>query len=613
MSPLFYQPTDRRGRPLPEPAERFRALRTIPRFVRWAWEIQPRLLILMTALRLASAFTPVALLWVGKLIVDGVIENIGSASPDWGFLAALVSLELAIALLSEALVRASSYVETLAGDLISNEVSVRVMRHAGRLDMEQLEDPKLRDRLERARRQAGSRVLLLGNLMRMGQQGVTVVGLVGALVAFEPWLLVILVLAIAPSFLGETRYAGIAYSMMFQWTPERRELEYLRRVASDLGPMKEVKLFGLSSHLVNRFSTLADAYTRENARIAGHRAVTGGVLTAFSTLAYYGAVAFVVRQAVTGAITVGSLTFLIGSFQRTRQLVQALLLSLTSLYEQSLVLTDLFVFLDTSPRADGGTTRLPTCSMTSGIVFDRVSYRYPGARSWALRDVSFEISLGETVAIVGDNGAGKTTLVKLLCRLYQPTHGRILWDGVDLRQYSTESLHEKIGVIFQDFFRYDFTARENISVGRLALRDDMEAIQRAARWSRADAAISRLERGYEHQLGRRFEGGADLSGGEWQRIALARAYMRDAQVLVLDEPTAALDAEAEHDLFARLRDLAAGRITVLISHRFSTVRMADRVLLITRGEVLERGSHRELVTMNGRYAELFRLQAAGYR
>ncbi len=614
MAALFYKPRNRKGEPLPPMAERLTAMRYLPPFLRMVWATRPLYAVAILVLRLANAFTPVVLLWIGKLIIDGVVANIGAAAPDWEHLARLILLELAVALLSDGLARASSYYEALLGDLFSNELSVRIMRHAATLDLEQFEDPDFQDRLQRARRQTMGRVVLLGQVLGMGQQLLTLLSLLAALVAFNPWLLAILVVAIVPSFLGETHYAGIGYSFMFQWTQQRRELDYLRYVASAEASAKEVKLFGLSAHFIDRFAELADDFVHENRRVAAHRALTGGVLTSLSTFAYYGAVGFIIYETVLGIITVGSLTFLIGSFQRSRGLIQSLLLGTAGMYEQSLFLKDLFDFLEMRPRIASVPNAKPVpATLRSGFVFEDVGFRYPDQEKWAVRGVSFEIGPGERIALVGENGAGKTTLVKLLTRLYDPSEGRILLDGVDLRAYDLTSLRQAVGVIFQDFFRYDLTARENIAVGWIEARGDQPRIENSAQKSLAADVVAGLERSYDHVLGRRFEGGANLSGGEWQKVALARAYMRDAQVLVLDEPTAALDARAEYQVFQRFSELTAGRIAVLISHRFSTVRMADRILVLEHGAVREDGSHEELLALGGRYAELFNLQAAGYR
>jgi ATP-binding cassette subfamily B protein len=610
---LFYQPRTRRGEPLPPVRERLKAFRHVPRFLKMVWDTKPAYGAGIVAARVLSAFAPVVMLWIGKLVIDGVVANIRSPAPNWRYLATLILLELAVALVSDLLGRVSALLESVLGDLFANEMSVRIMRHASTLDLEQFEDPDFHDMMQRARRQTQNRVTLLSDLLGMGQQAITLLSLLAALLAFNPWLVLILFVAILPSFLGETAYAGVAYSFMFQWTQERRKLDYYRWVTSEIRPAKEMKLFGLADHFIRKYSELADDYVGENRRVAAHRAATGAVLTGFSTVAYYGAVGLIVYETVLGAITIGTLTFLMGSFQRSRTLINSILMSIARSFEAGLYLQDLFDFLATKPRiAATGGRPLPD-PIREGFEFEGVGFRYPGSEAWAVRDVSFRIRPGERVALVGENGAGKTTLVKLLTRLYDPTEGRVLLDGVDLREYDVDELRRAVGVIFQDFFRFDLTARENIAVGKIEAREDEPRIRSSAEKSLAAGVIERLEEGFDHMLGRRFEGGADLSGGEWQKIALGRAYMRDARLLVLDEPTASLDARAEYEVFRRFSDLTRGKMAVLISHRFSTVRMADRILVLEGGRVTEDGSHEELVRLGGRYAELFELQAAGYR
>jgi ATP-binding cassette subfamily B protein len=604
----------KRDESLPPLRERLGALRLVPRFLAMVWRTKPAYAVTILVVRGVSAFGPLALLWVGKLIVDGVLANIGAAEPEWRYLLGLVALELGIAVALDALARVSSVFEGLLGDLFANEMSVTIMRHASRLDLEHFEDPDFYDRLQRARRHTAGRIGLLGMLLHIGQQLLTALSLLVALVAYNAWLLAILVLAVLPAFLGETHFAGKAYSLFFRWTPERRELDYLRYVAASDATAKEVKLFGLSDFFIRRYADLATRFYGANRQLAIKRAVSGGVFTALSSLAYYGAVAFIVVQAVLGAVTLGTLTFLIGSFERSRGLISSVLLQSAHVYEEGLFLRDLFGFLEMQPRTDNAPNPRPIPRpIVGGFEFQDVGFRYPGREEWALRHVSFVLRPTERIALVGENGAGKTTLVKLLTRLYDPTEGRILLDGVDLREYDLEALRAEVGVIFQDFVRYDLIARENIGVGRIDALDDEGRIADAAAKSLAGQVVAGLDKGMEHMLGRRFDGGANLSGGEWQKIALARAYMRDAQVLVLDEPTAALDARAEYQVFQRFSELTAGRMAVLISHRFSTVRMADRILVLGGGEVLEDGTHEQLVAAGGRYAELFSLQAAGYR
>jgi ATP-binding cassette, subfamily B, bacterial len=600
--------------PLPPLRERLQALRLLGPFIRLVWRTQPGYATGIVLLRVVQAFGPVALLWIGKLIIDLVVADLRAGSVVMAPLLWLIGLELAIAIVLDGMQRGSALLESLLGDLFSNRMSVRLMAHAATLDLEHFEDPDFYDHLERARRQTVGRLGLLSQLLGMLQSALTLASLLAALVAFNPWLLLMLVAAVLPSFIGETHYAALGYSLLYQWTPERRQLDYLRYIASSDVTAKEIKLFGLSDFFIRRYEELADAFYQANKRLSIRRAAAGGALTGLSTLAYYGAYAFIVWRTVAGALTVGSLTFLAGSFSRSRDLISRILLGSADLYEQCLFLQDLFTFLEMQPNVvSGPTARSFPRPIRSGFRFEGVGFRYPGSETWALRDVSFQLGSGERIALVGENGAGKTTLVKLLARLYEPTEGRILLDDVDLREYDVAQLRRAIGVIFQDFVRYNLVAGENVGVGRIDAVDDRALIEESARKSLAHDVVNRLERGYDHMLGRMFDGGANLSGGEWQKIALARAYMRDAQVLILDEPTAALDARAEYEVFQRFSELTRDRMAVLISHRFSTVRMADRILVLEGGRLIEQGSHEALLGQGGIYAELFSLQAAGYR
>ena len=555
---------------LPPLRERVKALRLLPPFLAMVWRTKPLYGFGIIVTRVLLAFMPIAMLWIGKLMIDTVVANLGSADPDWSRLFTLVAIEAALALAQDMLGRTSSLLESLLGDLFGNQMSVHLMEHAATLDLEQFEDPDFYDKLQRARRQTTGRVALVGIVLGVGEQLLTVATLLVGLLAFNPWLVLILVVAILPAFLGETHFAGQSYSLFFRWTPERRELDYLRWVAASDVTAKEVKLFGLSDHLIARYSRLADSYYAANRSLSIRRAGLGALLSGVSTVAYYGAVGFIVVQAVTAAITIGTLTFLIGSFGRCRSIIQGLLLRAADVFEESLFLRDLFDFLEMRPRTPQPERPLPIPSpIREGFVFENVGFRYPDSERWALRGVSFTMGPGERIALVGENGAGKTTLVKLLTRLYDPSEGRITLDGRDLRDYDLVALRRAIGVIFQDFVRYDMIARENIAIGLIESVGDEARIRDAASKSLAADVVAKLEAGMDQMLGRRFDGGANLSGGEWQKIALARAYMRDAQVLVLDEPTAALDARAEFQVFQRFSELTAGRMAVLISHRFS--------------------------------------------
>jgi ATP-binding cassette subfamily B protein len=620
-------PRRRPPKPLETPPtwrERLRATRHLPRLLRLVWETNRHLSLAMVGLRVMRALLPVGVLWIGKLIIDLVVQAAGSGEGPGPAvlrrLASLLAIEFGLAVAGEVLARLSALVESLLGDLVANRTSVELMEHAASLDLEQLEDAEIYDKLERARRQTVGRIGLVTVILASIQDLVTLGTLAAALTVYVPWLLVLLALAVLPSFLGESRFAALAYSLLYSWTEERRQLDYLRYVGASDVSAKEVKLFGLARFLVGRYADLSTRFYEANKALATRRTLVSSVLSVVGTLGYYGAYGAIIYLTVThhespaGPFTIGALTFLVASFRQSRDLIQRTLLSASQLVEQSLYLDDLFAFLEVTPRIGSakGAPPVPT-PFREGFVFEDVGFRYPGSDRWAVRHLSFRLRPGERIALVGENGAGKTTLVKLLARLYDPTEGRILLDGRDLRSYDVESLRRHVGVIFQDFVRYDFSLRENIAVGDIAELHHETAITRAAARSLADAVAARLRGGFDQMLGRRFKEGVELSGGEWQKVALARAYLRDSELLILDEPTAALDARAEYQVFQRFAELTVGRMAVLISHRFSTVRMADRILVLKNGELLEEGTHEQLVAKGGLYAELFRLQAAGYR
>jgi ATP-binding cassette subfamily B protein len=605
--------------------ERVGALRNLPPFLRQIWATSPALTSASLALRLTRALLPVAMLYVGKLIID---EAVRLVALDAGFAGArewlasgllthllwLLALEFGLAVASDLLGRGVSLVDSLLSERFTNDLSVRLMEHAATLDLEDFEDSELQDRLDRARRQTMGRMTLMSQLFSQAQDIVTIIGFAAGLVAYAPALIVLLGLALIPAFLGESHFNALNYSLNFAWTPERRELEYVRQTGASVETAKEVKIFGLSAFLIERYRTLADGFYRANRALAVRRAAWGGALTTVGTLGYYAAYAYIAWRTVQGAFTIGDLTFLAGSFLRLRALLEGLLSGLSQVAGQALFLDDLFSFFEITPEITSPANPAPfPVPIRIGFVFEDVGFRYPGAERWAVRNLSFQLHAGEVLALVGENGAGKTTLVKLLARLYDPDEGRILLDGVDLRELDLGELRAQVGVIFQDFVRYHLTAAENIAVGRIEARGDRARIESAAHRALADEVIARLPNGYDQVVGRRFKNGVDLSGGEWQKIAIARAYMRDAQLLILDEPTAALDARSEFEVFQRFKELSEGKTAVLISHRFSSVRMADRILVLAEGRLEASGTHAELLAQGGRYAELFELQAAGYR
>jgi len=590
------------------------------------------------ALRLLLAISPLATLWVGKLIVDAVVDATRAPSTDFGRLWELVALEAAIVFVSEVLSRASRLVEGLLGVLFSNHVSIRLMRHAATLDLYQFEDPAFYDKLERARNETNGRLMLLADLLLIVQNALTLFSLCAALFLYSPWLLTLLVIAVLPSFLSETHFAALGYMLLFRQTRERRMLDYIRYLGASDRPAKEVQMFGLAPWLIERYRMLADKFYNEGKRLSIRKALVSSELSVVSTLGYYSAYVHILWKAAHGAITLGTFTFLASSFSRSRNLIQQLLVGVSGIYERCLYLKDLFEFFEMEPTltSPAESPQVPQ-PIREGFVFEDVGFRYPGSNRWAVRHVNFHLPAGEQMALVGENGAGKTTLTKLLARLYDPTEGRILLDGRDLREYDLRSVRRSIGVIFQDFVRYDLRFDENVGVGEInkvrhyldAAQNESEAhraakttsegnnlvpkeIAVAAEKSLATSLLPRFAEGYRQMLGRRFDG-VDLSGGEWQKIALARAYIREAQALILDEPTAALDARAEYEVFKQFSELVRGRTAVIISHRFSTVRIAARIIVLAGGVVVEEGRHDELLEKKGLYAELFALQADGYR
>ena len=593
---------------------RLASLRNIRPLLGMVWDTSPALVSITTALRLVRALLPLAMLWVSKLILDSVVAWIKRGNGDSAGLWKLVALELGLAVLSDLLARANSLADSLLGDRFTNRISVRLIEHATQLDLASFEDPVFYDKLERARRQTTGRIGLLAAVLNVAQDTLSLISLSAGLIVFSPWLMVLLVAAVIPAFLGETHFTTLAYSVLYRWTPQRRLLDYLRMLGASSQSAKEVKLFGLGDHLAQRYSEVSDRIYEDNKKVAVKRASVGFLLNLISTSGYYGAYAVVLIRTLAGAISIGMFTFLTGAFSRSRMYIEKILQSFTDISDQALYLKDLFEFFEMEPSIRSLPGALPAPRpIRGGFEFRNVGFAYPGSSTMVVENINFRLEAQEKIALIGENGTGKTTLVKLLARLYDPTAGQILLDGVDLREYDVEDLRKEIGVIFQDYMRYELLAKENIGFGKIEDLADHARIELAAQKSMAFQVIGKLPNGYDQMIGRRFEGGVDLSGGEWQKFALARAYMRDAQLLILDEPTATLDARAEYEVFRRFAELTKGRMAVLISHRFSTVRMADRILVLQNGRIREQGTHKHLVALGGQYAELFELQAAGYR
>ncbi len=594
--------------------QRFQALKNVPPILKMVWDASPLLTGLVIGLRISTALIPVATLWISKLIVDRVVAIVANHSPVSNDLWLLLLAEFVLVCLGNVLGRTIDYCDGLLAEMFTRHATLQVIEHATRLDLASFEDPSFVDKMERARVQSTDRLGMLTGMGRMAQQAITLATLAVGVCVFSPWLLVLLFVCVIPAFLGESHFAFLGYTLAHELTPYRRELDYLRVIGASRESAKEVKIFSLGPYLCGRYAEISAQVVRQTRALSGRRTRAGAFFAVLSAGGYYAAYALAVYRTISGHLTVGDLTFLAGAIAGTSSNIQALFSTFSSIADQALFLTDLLEFLNVQPRIVSPPNPLPAPRpIRQGFEFRKVCFQYPGSPRFVLRDLDFRLEPGNRVALIGENGQGKTTFVKLLARLYDPTSGTILLDGVDLRDYSVEELGNEIGIIFQDFMRYEMSARENIGVGRIQEIANERRLEEAARKSLADSVIAKLPHGMDQMLGRRFEGGVDLSGGEWQKFALARAYMRDAQLLILDEPTASLDARSEYEVFCRFSELTEDRMALLISHRFSTVRMADRILVLEGGAIQEQGSHERLMALGGRYAEMFELQASGYR
>ncbi len=594
--------------------ESFASLKFVPRFFKEIRKVNPLLFYANVASRVINASLPVLILLIGKIIVDEVVLQIAADVKDYDRLWLFVGIELGLAILSDLLSRAIALTDALLGDQYSIDTSVKIIKKTSEINLDQLEDSEFYDKLERARQQTTGRVGLMSNILTQGQDVIVIISLMAGVVAFEPWLIILLIVSIVPTIINEIKFSGTSYSLARSWTQERRELDYLRYAGASDVTAKEVKLFGLSDYLATRFQNLSNKYYKESKQLAKQRAAWGSFFNVIGTGAYYGAYVLIVFRTVVGVFSLGDLTFLSGSFKSLQNKLQGFFTRFTAITESALYLQDYFEFLDlTFDRSEEVTGLALPENIKTGFTFNNVGFRYPKSERWVIRNVSFELKAGEKLAFVGENGAGKTTLIKLLLQFYEPTEGEILLDGVPIKKYNQLQYQQYFGVIFQDFVKFELTLRENIAMGEIEEIGNQSRIDNAADKSLANQVVSELPGGYDQQLGKRFKNGKDLSGGQWQKIAIARAYMKDAEVLVLDEPTSALDARAETEAFDRFIKLTEGKTAVIISHRFSTVRIADRIMVLKNGTVLEIGTHQELMENNKLYTELFNLQAAGYQ
>ncbi|SDG81633.1 ABC transporter ATP-binding protein [Winogradskyella thalassocola] len=591
----------------------FNALVYIPRFFKEIWKVNKSLFLLSAFCRLIGALLPVIILWIGKLIIDEIILQISLDLSDYTTLWTYVAAEFALIILSDLVSRAISLTDGLLGDEYSIATSITIIKKTNQINISLLEDSEFYDKLERARTQTTGRVGLMSNVLGQAQSAISIATLVAGLIYFEPYLIILLVLSIIPSFINEVRFSQQQYSLARSWTSERRELDYLRFIGANDKTAKEIKLFGLTDFVVDRFKNLSEEYYQLNKTLSIKRSALGFLFNVLGSLSYYGAYVFIIYRVLSGAITLGELTFLSGSFNRLMRNLQDFFSKFTRISESALYLKDYFDFIDISIVSKVKEDIPLPKYITKGFEFKDVCFAYPNSETEILKGITFHLKAGEKLAFVGQNGAGKTTLIKLLLRFYEPTSGDILLDGININRFNIAEYQEYFGVIFQDFFRYEFTVRENIAIGNINELDNQDKIENAAELSLANEVVSELKHGYNQQLGKRFSNGQELSGGQWQKVALARAYMKSAEVMILDEPTSALDARAESEVFGRFIGLTEGKTSIIISHRFSTVRQADRILVLEHGKALEIGTHEELMKNEDLYSELFTLQAEGYQ
>jgi ATP-binding cassette subfamily B protein len=594
--------------------ERLAALRNVPPVLKIVWQSGPSVVTFGLVSRVFASLLPLALLWIPKLILDRINQAHWSHQPVGPRFWWLVGAEFGFAVVTSVLARAIDYSDSLLADKYMRHVSIQVMKHAAELDLIAYEDPVFYDRLERARVQATDRLGMIQAIGRLVQLVITTLTLSITIIVYSPWVMLLLIGGVIPAFLGESHFAFLGYAKNFRQTPIRRQMDYLRVVGGSKEAAKELKLFGLKDFLTERFTYLSDEIYKENVGLSRRKLSAGAVLSIIATAGYYSAYVIVIWRTVTGAFSIGTWYLLSGAILQASNNIQQIFSTVSGIADQALFLTDLLAFFEMQPTIQSKPNALPAPRpIVRGFEFRNVSFNYPGSPRRILNGLNFHLHPGERVALIGENGQGKTTIVKLITRLYDPTEGQILLDGVDLREYSLEDLYREIGVIFQDFMRYEMTARENIAVGQIDELSNLKLLQTASRKSLADEVIAKLPLQYDQMLGRRFEKGVDLSGGEWQKIALARAYLRNAQLLILDEPTAALDAKSEFEVFHRFAELTTGKMALFISHRFSTVRMADRIVVLENGNIAEDGNHEQLSRLGGRYAEMFEMQAASYR
>ena len=578
------------------------------------WTTSRPLTITLAILTLVGGVLPAVIAYIGQLIVDGVVAATQSASPDIRGVLMLVGLEALVVIAVAATQRGISASQSLLRGLLGQRVNVMILEKAMTLELAHFEDSEFYDKLTQARREASSRPLSLVNrTFGLVQNAISLTSYAILLFAFSPWAVVILIAAGLPSFFAEAKFSGDAFRL-FRWrSPDTRMQMYLETVIAREDGVKEVKLFQLGPRLLQRYRDIFSKLFVEDRKLTIRRDTWGFLLGLVSISALYAAYGWIVVTTMMGTITLGAMTMYLVLFRQGQSAVAAILSSVSGMYEDNLYLSNLYEYLEQPvPTRHGDAVHGP--EPERGLEFENVSFTYAGAKEKALSNIDLQIKPGESLALVGENGSGKTTLIKLLTRLYDPTEGRILLDGRDLQEWDVETLRQRVGVIFQDFGRYQFSVGENIGAGDVRHIDDRERWKKAATTGLAAPFIEDMPDSYETQLGRWFKGGRELSGGQWQKIALSRAFMRsDADILVLDEPTAAMDAASEAEVFEHFRTASSSKMTILISHRFSTVRAAAQIVVIHQGKILERGTHESLLAEDGQYAHLFKLQARGYQ
>ncbi len=602
----------------PQPRHILDVFRYSRRAMELVWSTSRRLALIFAVLTLVAGVRPAAVAWIGQLIVDGVVAAMGqfrqTGSADTTLVLLFVVAEAGVVALIAAAQRGISVCQALLRALMGQRINLMILEKALTLQLAHFEDSEFYDKLTRARREASTRPLsLVTRTFGLVQNGISLVSYAVLLVQFSPWAVLILIAGGIPEFLAEAKFSGDKFRL-FRWrSPETRMQMYLETVLAREDYAKEVKLFRLGPKLLERYQAIFAKLFAEDRRLTLRRDSWGFALGLLGTGAFYSAYAWIALSAIRGQISLGQMTMYLLLFKQGQSAVSASLSAISGMYEDNLYLSNLYEYLEQPVPAVQGTLQQGP-QPGDGVRFDQVSFSYPGSEEPALQQVSLHLKPGDSLALVGENGSGKTTLIKLLTRLYQPDSGRILLDGLDLQQWEADALRRRIGVIFQDFGRYQFLVGENIGAGDMSHFEDRQRWQQAAEMGMAHDFIVKLPQQYDTQLGKWFKGGRELSGGQWQKIALARAFMRiKADLLVLDEPTATMDAAAEATIFEHFRDLSRGKMTILISHRFSTVRMADQIIVIDKGRIVEQGSHAQLMELGGQYAYLFSLQAQGYR